>query len=122
MRGFEGVLSNLSKLEKNIKDEARRVCYETASDMELYAKENKKWTLRTGDAEKNLNAKAVFKDDDFRVQIRQDLFGVTGEEYGVYLETAKRFHGKYSILQDTQNAFKDVFIQDLLEALQPMFR
>ena len=122
MRGLQAVLASLDKLEADIKKEAERVCYENAADMEFYAKTNKKWTLRTGHAEDNLVGKAVFEGDNYTVQIRQDLFGVTGEEYGAYLETAERFKGKYSILQETQAEFEEIFIQDLLDALHPMFR
>lgn len=119
MKGFEVVIQNIDELEKNILNEVEKIAMETSAEMELYAKTNKPWTTITGHARDHLTGK--YKKTMFgviKVQIWQMLYGATGEEYGYYLENAKQFHGKYSILKMTQQHFAKSFFDRTAEALK----
>lgn len=64
-----------------------------AQKMEQYAKENRKWTDRTGRARQSLNGSAFRIDNGYRIQIAHGVY------YGVYLEYAHE--RKYAILERT---------------------
>ncbi len=97
--------------------EAEIVAGETAAEMERYAKENKRWEYQTGHAEDCLIGSFTVSHHGISAEIRQDMFGISGKEYGYYLETAKRFKGKYAILQETRNLHADMFFSGLQKAL-----
>ena len=109
MRGLNAIFKGLDTQDKLVKKECFKVATETAIDMESYARENKTWKHRTGDAEKGLKGKANIAPTYFRAQIWQELYGATGEEYGYWLENAQRFKGKYAILRKTQLHFQNLF-------------
>lgn len=117
MKGLEAVFKGLDKLDKAIKKECFKVAAETAIDMECYARENKTWLHRTGDAERGLKGKAVVTPTYFRTQIWQEMYGRTGKEYGYWLENATHFNGKYAILRETQLHFQNLFFNDMKEAV-----
>ncbi|MGP1438305.1 MAG: hypothetical protein ACTTKH_04460 [Treponema sp.] len=117
MRGLEVAIKNFELLDSLIKEEVEKVVMETAADMEHHAKTNKAWTLITGHAEQNLRGKFKIKGRKAHCQIWQDLFGVWGDEYGYYLETAKQFKGKYAILRKTQIHYAPIFYEDLKKAI-----
>ena len=118
MRGLDAVFKSLDKLDKLVKKECFKVASETAIDMESYARENKAWIHRTGDAERGLKGKASVAPTYFRVQIWQEMYGMTGGEYGYWLENAEWFKGKYAILRKTQLHFQNLFFNDMQEALK----
>ena len=117
MRGLESVIKNFELLDSLIRQEVEQVVMETAPDMEHHAKTHKAWTLRTRHAEQNLRGKFKIEGRKAHVQIWQDLFGTSGEEYGYYLETAKMFKGKYAILRQTQIFYAPIFYEDLKKAI-----
>lgn len=117
MRGLEGVIKNFELLDSLIRKEVEQVVMETSSDMEHHAKTHKAWKTRSGHAEQNLRGKFKIEGRKAHAQIWQDLFGVYGDEYGYYLETAKQFKGKYAILRKTQLHYAPLFYEDLKSAI-----
>ena len=117
MKGLEATLKNFELLDSLIRKEVEQVVMETSADMEHHAKTHKAWKLRTGHAEQNLRGKFKIEGRKAHCQLWQDLFGVYGDEYGYYLETAEKFKGKYAILRQTQIHFAPVFYEDLKNAI-----
>ena len=114
MKGFDVIFKNINSVAERMKSATMQVAEETALDMEAYAKENYPWTDINRHASANLRGKAFEKDGVIHCQIRQDLYGETGEEYGYYLEEA---HGKkYAILAPTQRHFEKDFFEEVKEA------
>lgn len=122
MKGLEATLKNFELLDNLLKKEIERVGLETVADMEHYAKTHKAWTPITRHAEQNLRGKFKFEGRKAHCQIWQDLFGVWGDEYGYYLETAEKFKGKYAILRKTQIEFAPVFYEDMKNAIIEAFK
>ena len=117
MKGLEAILKNFELLDSLIRQEVEQVVMETSADMEHHAKTHKAWTHISGHAMQNLRGKFKIEGRKAHCQLWQDLFGVWGDEYGVYLETAKKFKGKYAILRQTQIHFAPVFYEDLKNAI-----
>ena len=114
MRGFDAIFKNLNKTVDAMKKATLQVALETAIDMEAYAKENRPWTDRNAHARAHLRGAAFEKDGVIHCQIRQDLYGDTGKEYGYHLEES---HGKkYAILVPTQQHFEEGFFEDVHDA------
>ncbi|MGP1520221.1 MAG: hypothetical protein ACTTIZ_01750 [Treponema sp.] len=117
MRGLEGVIKNFELLDSLIRKEVEQVVMETSADMEHHAKTHKAWNTISSHAEQNLRGKFKIEGRKAHAQIWQDLFGVWGDEYGYYLETAKMFKGKYAILRQTQIHYAPLFYEDLKSAI-----
>ena len=117
MSQIELVTENLNELQKIIDDALKEVCYNFAAEMEFYAKENRKWNDDTEDARKGLVGEVDFEEGKYSAMICQNMFGVTGKEYGYYLETAEKFHGKYAILKETHNHFYSEFFEEVSNAI-----
>lgn len=114
MKGFDAIFKNVNKVSEVLKKATMDVAGSIAIEMERYAKENRPWTDRNAHARDHLRGKMFEKDGVVHCQIRQDLYGETGEEYGYYLEEA---HGhKYAILSPTQQHFEEDFFEDVKEA------
>lgn len=114
MKGFSAVFENLERVTDAMLDTAEQVAQETAADMELYAKENRRWQDRTGDARKGLVGKSARTENEITASIHQDLYGQTGKEYGYWLENA---HGKkYAILEETRNKHASDFFDGIAQA------
>lgn len=123
MRGMEAVFANLESITKEMLDSCEKIAYETAASMERYAKENRKWTDRTGDARKGLRGVASRSSQAISAGIYQDMYGNTGKEYGYYLENGKKevaggvtFGEKYGILRPTRNAHAGMFFDGIEKA------
>lgn len=123
MRGMEAVFANLESITKEMLDSCEKIAYETAASMERYAKENRKWTDRTGDAGKGLRGVASRSSQAISAGIYQDMYGNTGKEYGYYLENGKKevaggvtFGEKYGILRPTRNAHAGMFFDGIEKA------
>ena len=123
MRGMEAVFANLESITKEMLDSCEKIAYETAASMERYAKENRKWTDRTGDARKGLRGVASRSSQAISAGIYQDMYGNTGKEYGYYLENGKKevaggvtFGEKYGILKPTRNAHAGMFFDGIEKA------
>ncbi|QUY18378.1 hypothetical protein GWP40_08660 [Treponema vincentii] len=123
MRGMEAVFANLEAVKKEMLDACEMVACETAASMERYAKENRVWTDRTGDARKGLRGVASRSSQAISAGIYQDLYGNTGKEYGYWLENGERkladgqlFGQKYGILRPTRNAHAGMFFDGIEKA------
>ncbi|CEM60546.1 hypothetical protein DWQ65_03420 [Treponema phagedenis] len=122
---MEGHRANIEKMAVHILEAAERVAQETAAEMELYAKSNFKWTPRTHHANECLRGKwsrgqqgGIITHEEISAEIWQDLYGLKGKEYGYWLENAKRFHGKYAILQETANVHAGMFFNGMMDAIK----
>lgn len=123
MRGTEAVFENLESITKEMLKGCETVASETAASMERYAKENRVWTDRTGDARKGLRGVASRSSQAISAGIYQDMYGKTGKEYGYYLENGERivaggitFGQKYGILKPTRNAHAGMFFDGIEKA------
>ena len=123
MRGMEAVFERLESITKEMLKDCEMVACETAASMERYAKENRVWTDRTGDARKGLRGVASRSSQAISAGIYQDMYGNTGKEYGYYLENGERilaggvtFGEKYGILKPTRNAHAGMFFDGIEKA------
>lgn len=123
MRGMEAVFERLESITKEMLKDCEMVACETAASMERYAKENRVWTDRTGDARKGLRGVASRSSQAISAGIYQDMYGNTGKEYGYWLENGERilaggvtFGEKYGILRPTRNAHAGMFFDGIEKA------
>ncbi len=86
----------------------RRVAYEQAEEMEQYAKDNARWTDRTGDARERLHATVEETGPIGTIVLAH------GVDYGIWLEIANG--GRYSIIPETI----DVYGPKVMASLQRM--
>ena len=117
-----GIMNALKKVTSQMLKEGELVAAETAAEMERYAKTHKRWQRRTGHAEDCLVGEYSASAKSIRADIRQDMFGISGKEYGYWLEKAERFHGKYAILEETRNCHADMFFSGLEKAFSATIR
>ena len=123
MRGMEAVFERLESITKEMLKDCEIVACETAASMERYAKENRVWTDRTGDARKGLRGVASRSSQAISAGIYQDMYGMTGDEYGRWLEEGERilaggitFGEKYGILKPTRDAHAGMFFDGIEKA------
>nr|DAI00074.1 MAG TPA: type I neck protein [Caudoviricetes sp.] len=123
MRGLEAVFERLESITKEMLKDCEMVACETAASMERYAKENRVWTDRTGDARKGLRGVASRSSQAISAGIYQDMYGKTGKEYGYWLENGTKevsggvtFGEKYGILKPTRNAHAGMFFDGIEKA------
>ena len=123
MRGMEAVFERLESITKEMLKDCEMVACETAASMERYAKENRVWTDRTGDARKGLRGVASRSSQAISAGIYQDMYGKTGKEYGYWLENGTKevsggvtFGEKYGILKPTRNAHAGMFFDGIEKA------
>ena len=123
MRGMGAVFERLESITKEMLKDCEMVACETAARMERYAKENRVWTDRTGDARKGLRGVASRSSQAISAGIYQDMYGKTGKEYGYWLENGTKevsggvtFGEKYGILKPTRNAHAGMFFDGIEKA------
>lgn len=106
MAGLGEVLANLNKwaMDKRIACEA--VSAVTAANMTNYAKLNKRWKDRTGNARARLHGGFYWEDTNIL-----KTYIAHGMEYGIYLEL--KYDGKYAILEETINAHKNTWYKNI---------
>lgn len=106
MSGSAQVIANMYKwaAEKRIGCEA--VSSVTAANMSNYAKLNKRWTDRTGNARAGLHGGYFWENTEVL-----KTFIAHAMDYGVFLELAN--DGKYAILEETINKFKDTWFKSI---------
>jgi hypothetical protein len=112
MEGLDTVFRNLDSFADRVLYAVYLVAQEHAADIEAYAKANRTWKDRTGDARKTLHGTA-----------RQDEIATFltighGMPYGKWLELANS--GKYAILWPTIEADVPEFLRDVVEAIRGM--
>lgn len=89
----EGLLNGLANTYDRA-DAAIRMYADTAAlKLEGYAKENRKWTDRTGDARKRLKGDVLTVSNGYKLRLAH------GVDYGIWLELAHE--KRFAIIQDT---------------------
>lgn len=123
MKGVEAIFETLGSITKEMLDECETVACETATSMERYAKENHVWKTDTGHAHDGLRGVASRSSQAISAGIYQDMYGMTGDEYGRWLEEGERvladgqlFGQKYGILSPTRNAHAGMFFDGIEKA------
>jgi len=102
MSGLGTVLGNLNKWAVEKKAGCEATAKVTAVAMQNYARTNKRWQDRTGNARAGLNG-GSFWQNPFILMI----FIAHSMSYGVMLELSK--DRKYAILEEARDKFKDSF-------------
>ena len=123
MKGMEALFETLGSITKEMLGECETVANETAASMERYAKENHVWKTDTGHAHDGLRGVASRSSQAISAGIYQDMYGMTGDEYGRWLEEGERvlangqlFGQKYGILRPTRNAHAGMFFDGIEKA------
>ena len=123
MREMEAVFERLESITKEMLNDCETVACETAASMERYAKENHVWKTDTGHARDGLRGVASRSSQAISAGIYQDMYGMTGDEYGRWLEEGERilaggitFGEKYGILKPTRNAHAGMFFDGIEKA------
>jgi len=111
MSGSAQVIANMYKwaAEKRIGCEA--VSRVNAANMENYAKTNKRWTDRTGNARAGLHGGYYWENPE-----TLKTYIAHGVSYGVFLELAN--DGKYAILEESINKYKDVWFKSIKRIIE----
>jgi hypothetical protein len=105
MSGLPQVLANLEKWGKEKKAGCTGVARTTASQMQNYARQNRRWQDQTGNARAGLHGGSFWENAFLYAYIAHAV------EYGVYLELAH--DRKYQILEETANKFRDEFYKSI---------
>ena len=89
----DGVVKGLGILQESIKPAVHMLAEQGAMKMENFAKENRRWTDRTGQARQRLKGSTEEIPNGYRVIIAH------GVDYGIWLELAHE--KRFSILPET---------------------
>lgn len=109
VKGAEDVIRNLERWRDGRIAKAEMVGKNDIAPMlETYAKQNRPWQDRTGNARRGLHSKVVVTTKDIAIQLHH------GVQYGVYLELSRA--GKYAILRPTIDANRSR-IESMLEKI-----
>lgn len=104
-----GALAGLRRVQTAAAECVSRVGHSGAQRMERYAKENRPWTDRTGNARRTLEGRLEQSGDIAAV-------GIVGHmPYSVYLELS--YGQKYAILAPTVHALAPSVIRELADGL-----
>ena len=106
----EDFLKKLSNVETKSQAAFRMFATEGAKKFENYAKQNRPWTDRTGQARQRLTGWVEMFSDKIRIHIGH------GVDYGIYLELANE--KKYAILQQTVSAVSPEILEGLKELMR----
>ena len=102
MSGLGTVLGNLNKWAVEKKAGCEATAKVTAVAMQNYARTNKRWQDRTGNARAGLNGGSFWQNPVILM-----IFIAHSMSYGVMLELSK--DRKYAILEEARDKFKDSF-------------
>lgn len=106
MAGSDEVIENLRRWQQAKLDEtADTIDNDIIPLLESYAKANRPWTDRTGNARRGLKGTSMVSASEIRIQLWHTVY------YGVYLEQG--FEGRFSILRPTVRRFKGTVISRL---------
>lgn len=103
--GTQEVINNLEKWGMNKERNIKRAADVMATEVEKYAKANRPWTDRTGNARAGLKGVSVVSSTDVAIQLHH------GVKYGLYLELG--FAGRFAILKPTLDRYKPEIIRVL---------
>ena len=97
MSGLPGVLGNLNKWAVEKKVGLEGLGRVGATNMTNYARKNKRWQDRTGNARAGLHGSSFWQNPFMLI-----IFIAHAMEYGIFLELAH--DGKYAILEEAANS------------------
>ena len=100
-------VKRLSDVETKSQVAFRMFATEGAKKFENYAKQNRPWTDRTGQARQRLTGWVEMFSDKIRIHIGH------GVDYGIYLELANQ--KRFAILQQTVNAVSPEILEGFSE-------
>ena len=100
-------IKRLSDIETKSQVAFRMFATEGAKKFENYAKQNRPWTDRTGQARQRLTGWVEMFSDKIRIHIGH------GVDYGIYLELANQ--RRFAILQKTVNAASPEILEGFSE-------
>lgn len=100
-------VKRLSDVETKSQVAFRMFAIEGAKKFENYAKQNRPWTDRTGQARQRLTGWVEMFSDKIRIHIGH------GVDYGIYLELANQ--RRFAILQQTVNAVSPEILEGFSE-------
>lgn len=87
------ILNNLAQLEPSNSQIIRTFVNASADKLQAYAKDNAKWTDRTGAARQRLNTKVEKVSNGYQIALAH------GVDYGIYLEMAHE--KRFAIIEDS---------------------
>lgn len=90
---INGVTNGLNDLQSKIEPAVQMLAEQGAQQMENFAKENRRWTDRTGHARQRLKGSTSKIENGYRVTIAH------GVDYGIWLEFAHE--KRFAILPET---------------------
>lgn len=100
-------IRRMSDVETKSQVAFRMLSTEGAKKFENYAKQNRPWTDRTGQARQRLTGWVEMFSDKIRIHIGH------GVDYGIYLELANQ--KRFAILQQTVNAVSPEILEGFSE-------
>lgn len=103
--GLNNVLRNLNTYVTDVVKELESVSSDYAKAMQVYAKANRPWTDRTGNARRGLFGYVLSEPTRIRTRIAHQV------HYGVYLELG--FQGRFAILQPTVSHYIAEYYRDV---------
>lgn len=89
----EALLNNLANVEDRADAAIRMYANTGALKLESYAKENRRWTDRTGNARNRLKGDVLTVSNGYKLRLAH------GVDYGIWLELAHE--KRFAIIQDT---------------------
>lgn len=88
---MSGLISGLGQLDRKVEFALDSFCERAAQGLEDYAKRNRKWTDRTGNARQRLSGKTFKVAKGRRIELSH------GVDYGIWLEMANE--RKFAIIE-----------------------
>lgn len=110
-RSVDEVVSHINKFDERLRAGLLIITKQVAKLMENWAKDNAKWTDRTGNARKGLKASAKWEDYiNLVVSMSHKV------DYGPMLELA--YAKKYAVLEPALQKYKNEFIRQWEEVIR----
>jgi hypothetical protein len=102
--GIEEVVDRLGVVGRATLDNAIGAAKVTAANMENYAKQNREWTDRTGNARRSITGSSESKTGAVVVYL------AIGVDYGPPLELG--FGGRYAIIRPTIDVYRSKYLEE----------
>ena len=111
MAGGGEVISNLLKWAAEKRAGVEALGKVSASQMQNYARQNRRWKDRTGNARAGLNAGSFWQSPEVMI-----IYLTHSMSYGVYLELAN--DGKFAILEEAINKYREEIHKNLKRIME----
>jgi len=111
MAGGGEVISNLLKWAAEKRAGIEALGKVSASTIQNYARQNRRWQDRTGNARAGLNAGNFWQSPEVMI-----IFLAHAVSYGVYLELCN--DGKYAILEESINKYREEIYNNLKRIME----